>query len=64
MPDIHETHLSRKETAKVLGLHPGTLDVWRDAKKGPPATVLGRRVYYRKEALMSWLRSIEDQVSA
>ena len=32
--------------AKILGLRPGTLEVWRSIGKGPRYKKIGRRVFY------------------
>jgi predicted DNA-binding transcriptional regulator AlpA len=47
--------LNREQTAKVLGLRPGTLALWLRLKKGPPVTRLGRLVRYDVEQLRAWL---------
>jgi excisionase family DNA binding protein len=50
---------TRLEAAAVLGVAVETLDRWRKAGKGPPATVIGRTILYRKETFDRWLAGRE-----
>ena len=38
-----ENHLSRRDMAKMLGIHPSTLDTLRSRNQGPPFLRLGSR---------------------
>ena len=53
-------YMSRGELAKEIKRHPRTLDRWDSLKIGPPRTVLGRRILYRREAVAAWLRAQEE----
>jgi hypothetical protein len=59
MPSLSDLYYSREETARYLKLSVFTLDRWRKARKGPPATLLNRFVFYRKASLHQWLESKE-----
>ena len=50
------------EAAPVVGLHPTTLATWRCTKEQRiPYLKIGRRVYYRRSDLESWLdRQVVD----
>lgn len=56
-----ELLLNVKAAAKLLGIAPRTLEVWRRAGHGPPFVRLGpRAIRYRHEAIEDWLRSRES----
>ena len=38
-----------------------TLQVWRQRRQGPPWTRIGETIVYRREAVLEWLRSQEQQ---
>ncbi len=46
--------------AKNLGVSTRTLDRWHSLRIGPPRTVIGKTILYRREAVSEWLRSRED----
>ena len=52
-------YLSRLQLAADLGVDERTLDRWHRECIGPPRTLLGRHIYYRKETVAAWLRSRE-----
>jgi Helix-turn-helix domain len=43
------------EAARVLGVHPGTLAMWRMWGQGPKFVKKRRRVYYKETELQRWL---------
>ena len=45
------------ETARILRLREQTLAVWRLEKRGPRYLKIGRRVYYRRADISTWLAS-------
>ena len=53
--------MTREEAAKLLRVHPHTLDRWRYRKQGPtyhqPRGRRARVVYFRSE-LLAWLRGV------
>jgi hypothetical protein len=57
-------YLTKAELAAELGIHERTLDRWHTARTGPPRTVIGRDILYRRGAVLAWLanreRSFED----
>ena len=53
-------YISRDELAEELDRCPRTLDRWDSLKIGPPRTIIGRRVLYRRQAVAEWLRSQEE----
>ncbi len=55
-------YMGRNELAEQLGRCPRTLDRWDSLKIGPPRTVLGRRILYRRQAVAEWLRAQEEKI--
>jgi len=58
-----DDYLSTEQLATELGLTPLTLVRWRALGKGPPVTWIGRRLFYRKEAVQKWLLAQEQRVA-
>lgn len=58
MPDDNEL-LTEEQTALQFGLAVATLRNWRAQRRGPAATKIGRRSFYRRGAINSWLLSRE-----
>lgn len=52
-------YLTRAELAAELDNSERTIIRWDNAGVGPPRTVLGRRVLYRREGVLQWLRDRE-----
>lgn len=59
MPKIIDDHLTEEQAARELGVHVGTLGRWRRQRKGPAFIPIGRRIFYRREALGEWFLSRE-----
>ena len=57
LPD--EAYVSEAELSAALEKTIPTLRTWGSRRKGPPRTVVGRKVLYRVGALRQWLRSRE-----
>jgi hypothetical protein len=51
--------LSEHEAAAAIGKSKRTLRVWRRKRIGPPYTMFGRTVKYRKPALIEHFRAAE-----
>lgn len=49
--------LTLNEAAEVLHTSPATLRFWRHKGQGPPAAVLGRRLFYRAEDCEAWVEA-------
>lgn len=47
----HDTLLSRKEAAKLLGIKPHTLAVWASQGRGPAPTKIGNCAKYKRSEL-------------
>lgn len=47
--------------AQHLGRTRRTLDLWHSRGYGPPRTMIGRTVLYRRESVSEWLRSLEQR---
>lgn len=56
---ILDDWMSRGELAAELLVSVDTLARWEVRRLGPPSVRLGRRVYYRREAVQTWLVSQE-----
>lgn len=52
-----ESLITNDEAARLLGLKPQTLMMWRHESRGPAYVKVGRYVYYRRTDLSSWLTS-------
>jgi phage terminase Nu1 subunit (DNA packaging protein) len=62
--NLLEDYLEKHELADALDTSTRTVDRWETARTGPPRTLVGRRVLYRRESVMRWLlereRVVED----
>jgi len=56
---ISSEYLTTEELAVDLGVSLRTLLRWRDSRIGPPITMIGRRCFYRIEAVRQWALSRE-----
>lgn len=56
---ISENFYTEVEAAELLGYKVSTLRNWSAMRKGPPRVRVGRRIFYRREALLAWLESHE-----
>ena len=51
--------LTKEELADELGRNMRTLDRWEVLGIGPPRTLVGRQILYRRSSLLKWLASRE-----
>ena len=51
-------------TAGLLGVKVQTLRKWAVQRRGPPRVKVGKRVFYRPEAVRAWLAKQERDPSA
>jgi hypothetical protein len=51
--------LTEEQTAQQFSLTVATLRNWRSQRRGPPAVKIGRKCFYRREALTAWIASRE-----
>ena len=51
-------------TAASLGVKVQTLRKWAVQRKGPPRVKVGKRVFYRPEAVQAWLAAQERDPAA
>jgi hypothetical protein len=62
--NLLEDYLEKHELAAALDTSTRTVDRWETARTGPPRTLVGRKVLYRRESVMRWLlereRGAED----
>jgi hypothetical protein len=54
-----EDYWSEDELAHTFKRHPKTLARWAAAGKGPPRTVIGRMILYKKSSVEEWLAQQE-----
>lgn len=47
--------ITTAETARMLGLHPGTVRNWRQRQQGPAFVRVGSRIRYRIADVESWI---------
>jgi hypothetical protein len=62
-PPILEDYQTKKELADEIDKTPRTLDRWDRLGIGPPRTVIGRTVLYRRTSTQKWLAAQERQGS-
>lgn len=58
--DLLAGWISREDLAAQLGFTPDTLARWAARHEGPPCTRIGRRVLYRRAAVLDWIRTLEQ----
>jgi excisionase family DNA binding protein len=51
--------ISRTDLAQELGVCEETLRRWADARRGPAFVKAGRKILYRKTAVLDWLEAQE-----
>jgi hypothetical protein len=61
MTTFSDKYMTKSETARYLDKCDRTLDRWRKLKIGPPATMIGRHVFFRRVALEAWLLNKEER---
>lgn len=54
-------YMEPPELTSGLGISKRTLDRWHRQRIGPPRTVIGRTILYRRTAVQEWLRSREER---
>jgi hypothetical protein len=54
-------YLTREQLASELRRNPRTLDRWEVLGMGPPRTLVGRQVLYRRSSLLKWLAAQEQR---
>ena len=47
------------EAAEFLRVKPNTLPAWRSTGKGPRFVKIGRAIFYRRSAILEWVRAQE-----
>ncbi len=58
-------YLTPDELAEELDKSPRTIARWDNLRIGPPKTVIGKKPYYRREAVRQWLlRQEQEQARA
>jgi len=55
-------YYSANELAKLLGVSPKTLAYWHVKRTGPARTKIGQQIFYRHEAVDTWLKRNESAV--
>ena len=55
-PDL----LTRSDLARFLNVSEKTINRWYAERKGPPRVKVGRKVFYRKEAVLEWIARQEE----
>ena len=51
--------VNTREAARILGIRPRTLELWRSQSKGPTYAKIGRAVRYGKGALQKYIEDNE-----
>lgn len=58
---LHEEFLSEEELCEWLDISVSTARSNAARRKGPPRIRVGRRIFYRKSAVLAWLLEHERQ---
>jgi len=53
--------LTRADVARFLSVSSRTIARWEHLRQGPPRIKIGNRILYRRESLLDWLKSHEEQ---
>ena len=61
--DLLSDYYDEHQFAEELDHDVRTLRDWRRRGKGPPFTRIGRRVFYRKSAVVEWLLASEREAA-
>jgi predicted DNA-binding transcriptional regulator AlpA len=56
--------LTEDQAAEALGVVKASLRNWASRRQGPPRIRIGRKIYYRLEAINAWIGSRERDFSA
>lgn len=64
MQCLNEDLLTADDVAQELETTRRTIDRWHSRRIGPPRIKIGRKVYYRREAVREWLLRIEQSGEA
>lgn len=56
---ISDEFLTGEAVAYALGISHRTLYRWHRLRKGPPQIKIGRKIYYRADAMREWLLDLE-----
>lgn len=57
--DLSSDFLTGRQVSEFLAVSERTLYRWHRQRKGPPQIKIGRKVYYRVDALFLWLHGLE-----
>lgn len=56
---LKSEYITSVEACELLAVSQRTLLRWHRLRKGPPQIKVGRKVYYRRQAISDWLMSLE-----
>jgi predicted DNA-binding transcriptional regulator AlpA len=56
--------MTLEEFCDTFGVTARTAWRWQNRRTGPPRIMLGRKLYYRRSSVDSWLKQREKQASA
>lgn len=60
---ILDQYVPKNQAAAELGKKPRTLDRWHVERRGPKRTLIGRSVYYSRQAIEDWLKAQEESAA-
>jgi hypothetical protein len=58
---VLDDFIAEATLARDLAKSPKTVLRWRKNGKGPKATIIGRKVFYRRSAIAEWLIACESK---
>ncbi|MDT8321815.1 MAG: helix-turn-helix domain-containing protein [Xanthomonadales bacterium] len=64
MQRLNEDLLTADQVAQELDTTRRTVDRWHSRRIGPPRIKIGRKVYYRRDAVREWLLRLEQRGEA
>lgn len=60
-PALLSDYFGEREAARELLQSLRTLRLWRSLRKGPSWVKIGRKIFYSRSALLSWIANQERQ---
>jgi predicted DNA-binding transcriptional regulator AlpA len=59
---LSDEYATIEDLCAALGVTRRTLDRWHAMRAGPPRTVIGRTILYRRQAIKRWLLDREEEL--
>jgi len=60
LAEVVSDFLPAREAAKAIGVHVRTLKYWKATGYGPDHFYIGKRLFYRRTDVATWLQQISE----